>query len=79
MKKVYRDWLHKNWFYGDITSFTSLFTSYGQSSNPIVIIAFHLTQYAEQKTQEELLEEAIPLARQFQKVSTLSSWVKPGW
>ena len=79
MKKVYRDWLHKNWFYGDITSFTSLFTSYGQSSNPIVRIAFHLTQYAEQKTQEELLEEAVPLAKQFQKISTLSSWVKPGW
>jgi len=47
MKVVYRDWLHKNWFHGDITSVTSLFTSYGQSGNPIVKIAFHLTQYAE--------------------------------
>jgi hypothetical protein len=47
MKVVYRDWLHKNWFHGDINAVTSLFTSYGQSGNPIVKIAFHLTQYAE--------------------------------
>lgn len=79
MKIVYRDWLHKNWFYGDMNAFTSLFTSYGQSGNPIVSIAFHLTQYAEQKTQEELLAKATPLLKKFQSVNTLGSWVKPGW
>ena len=79
MKKVYRDWLHKNWFHGDINSFTALFTSYGQSGNPIVKVAFHLTQYAEQKTQEELLATATPLLKSFQRVNTLGSWTNPGW
>ena len=79
MKVVYRDWLHKNWFHGDITSVTSLFTSYGQSGNPIVKIAFHLTQYAEQKTQEEMLAACVPILERFQKVNSLESWTKPGW
>ena len=79
MKVVYQDWLHKNWFHGDITSITSLFTSYGQSGNPIIRIAFHLTQCAEQKTQEEMLATCVPILEKFQKVNSLSSWVKPGW
>lgn len=79
MKVVYRDWLHKNWFHGDINAVTSLFTSYGQSGNPIVKIAFHLTQYAEQKTQEEMLAACVPVLEKFQKVNSAASWVKPGW
>ena len=36
MKKVAKDWLHKNLMYGDITAVTSYVYNYSNSSNPII-------------------------------------------
>jgi hypothetical protein len=36
MKKVAKDWLHKNLMYGDITAVTSYVYNYSHSSNPII-------------------------------------------
>lgn len=54
MKKVAKDWLHKNIMYGDISSVTSYIYNNSFSSNPIIKQAFHLIQHAETKTLEEI-------------------------
>jgi uncharacterized protein YpbB len=36
MKKVAKDWLHKNMMYGDINAVTSYLYNYSYSSNPII-------------------------------------------
>jgi hypothetical protein len=42
MKRVAKDWLHKNMMYGDINATTSYIYNYSYSSNPIIKQAFHL-------------------------------------
>jgi len=47
MKKVAKDWLHKNMMYGDVNAVASYVYNYSYSSNPIIKQAFHLIQHAE--------------------------------
>lgn len=79
MKKVAKDWLHKNLMYGDITAVTSYVYNYSNSSNPIIKQAFHLIQQAEQKTQEEIHHIAPKIMRAYQKANRGLRSVTPGW
>ena len=79
MKKVAKDWLHKNLMYGDITAVTSYVYNYSNSSNPIIKQAFHLIQTAEQKTLEEVHGIAPKLMRAYQKANSGARSFTPGW
>ena len=79
MKKVAKDWLHKNLMYGDINVVTSYVYNYSNSSNPIIKQAFHLIQAAEQKTLEEVHEIAPKLMKAYQKANTGTRSFTPGW
>jgi len=54
MKKVAKDWLHKNIMYGDINSAIKYIYNNSYVENPIIRQAFHLIQEAETKTLEEI-------------------------
>lgn len=79
MKKVAKDWLHKNMMYGDVTAFTSYVYNYSYSSNPIIKQAFHLIQHAEQRTLEEMHHIAPKLMKAYQKANTGARSYTPGW
>jgi hypothetical protein len=79
MKKVAKDWLHKNIMYGDINAVTSYVYNYSNSSNPIIKQAFHLIQYAEQNTFEEMHHIAPKLMKAYQKANSGLRGVTPGW
>lgn len=79
MKKVTKDWLHKNLMYGDITAVTSYVYNYSNSSNPVIKQAFHLIQEAEQKTLEEMHHIAPKLVAAYQKANKGIRTVTPGW
>lgn len=79
MKKVAKDWLHKNLMYGDITAVTSYVYNYSYSSNPIIKQAFHLIQAAEQKTLEEVHGIAPKLMKAYQKANKGARSFTPGW
>lgn len=79
MKKVAKDWLHKNLMYGDITAVTSYVYNYSSSSNPIIKQAFHLIQQAEQKTSEEIHHIAPKLMAAYQKANKGTRSIAPGW
>lgn len=79
MKKVAKDWLHKNLMYGDITAVTSYVYNYSYSSDPIIKQAFHLIQEAEQKTQEEMHHIAPKLIKAYQKANIGIRALNAGW
>lgn len=79
MKKVAKDWLHKNMMYGDITAFTSYLYNYSYSSNPIIKQAFHLIQHAEQQTLEEMHQIAPGLMKAYQLANKGARSFTPGW
>lgn len=79
MKKVAKDWLHKNLMYGDITAATSYVYNYSNSSNPIIKQAFHLIQQAEQRTLEEMHHIAPAIMKAYQKANKGTRSFTPGW
>lgn len=79
MKKVAKDWLHKNLMYGDSGIVTSYIYNYSNSSDPIIKQAFHLIQSAEQKTLEEVHGIAPKLMAAYQKANSGSRSFTPGW
>lgn len=79
MKVVYKDWLHRNMFYGDISAIEKYAGNYGQSTNPIVKLAFHLIQAAQTKTQEEASHEAAKIDILFNKANKLMQKINPAW
>jgi len=54
IKEVYKDWLTKNMFNGDLTKLMAFVGNYGQSNNPIIKMGFHLIQEADTKILEEI-------------------------
>ena len=79
MKKVAKDWLHKNLMYGDINAATSYVYNYSNSSNPIIKQAFHLIQQAEQRTLEEMHHIAPAIMKAYQKANKGDRSFTPGW
>lgn len=79
MKKVAKDWLHKNLMYEDITAATSYIYNYSYSSNPIIKQAFHLIQEAEQKTLEEMHHIAPRIMKAYQRANKGVRSYTPGW
>ena len=79
MKKVAKDWLHKNMMYGDVNAVASYVYNYSYSSNPIIKQAFHLIQHAEQRTLEEMHHIAPKLMKAYQKANTGARSYTPGW
>ncbi len=79
MKKVAKDWLHKNIMYGDISSVTSYIYNNSFSSNPIIKQAFHLIQHAETKTLEEIQPVARRITKAYQKANKLFKSFGPNW
>lgn len=79
MKKVAKDWLHKNIMYGDISSVTSYIYNNSFSSNPIIKQAFHLIQHAETKTLEEIQPVARRITKAYQRANKLFKSFGPNW
>lgn len=79
MKKVAKDWLHKNIMYGDISAVTSYVYNNSFSSNPIIKQAFHLIQHAETKTLEEVQPIARRITKAYQKANKLFKSFGPNW
>jgi len=79
MKKVAKDWLHKNIMYGDITPVASYLYNNSFSSNPIIKQAFHLIQDAETKTLEEIQPIARRITRAYRRADKLFKKFGPNW
>lgn len=79
MKVVYKDWLYQNSFYGDISVYEKNLANYGQSSNGIIKMAFHLIQMAQTETLKEAEAEAAKLNKLFRKANKLKRKVSPAW
>lgn len=79
MKKVAKDWLHKNMMYGDVNAVASYIYNYSYSSDPIIKQAFHLIQHAEQQTLEEVHHIAPTIMKAYQKANSGSRSFTPGW
>jgi hypothetical protein len=79
MKKVAKDWLHKNMMYGDVNAVASYIYNYSYSSDPIIKQAFHLIQHAEQQTLEEVHHIAPNIMKAYQKANKGSRSWTPGW
>jgi hypothetical protein len=79
MKKVAKDWLHKNIMYGDINTVTSYIYNNSFSSNPIIKQAFHLIQHAETKTLEEVQPIARRITKAFQRANKGLKRFGPNW
>ena len=79
MKKVAKDWLHKNIMYGDISAVTSYIYNNSFSSNPIIKQAFHLIQDAETKTLEEMQPIGRRITKAYRKANKLFKSFGPNW
>ena len=79
MKKVAKDWLHRNVMYGDLNVVSNYIYNYSYSSNPIIKQAFHLIQNAEQMTLEEMHHIAPKLIKAYQKANSGARSFTPGW
>ncbi len=79
MKVVYKDWLYQNSFYGDISGYEKYLANYGQSSNGIIKMAFHLIQVSQTQTLEEAEAEATKLNKLFKKANKLKRKISPAW
>ena len=79
MKVVYKDWLYQNSFYGDISVYEKNLANYGQSSNGIIKMAFHLIQMAQTETLKEAEAEAAKLNKLFRKANKLKRKISPAW
>lgn len=79
MKKVAKDWLHKNIMYGDINAVTSYIYNNSFSSNPIIKQAFHLIQDAETKTLEEMQPIGRRITKAYRKANKLFKSFGPNW
>ena len=78
MKTVYKDWLHTNLYYGDISAASSLLVNYGQNNNPIVRLAFHMIQRAESKIQFESQPISVKITKQYQRAQK-EHYLQPDW
>lgn len=79
LKIVYKDWLYQNSFYGDISWFEKFFVNNGQSSNPVIKMAFNLIEAAQTETLEEAEAEATKLNKLFKKANKLKRKISPAW
>ena len=79
LKIVYKDWLYQNSFYGDISKFEKFVVNYGQSSNPVIKMAFNLIEAAQTETLEEAEAEAAKLNKLFRKANKLKRKISPAW
>lgn len=78
MKVVYKDWLHENLYYGDISTLSSWLINYGQTNNPIIRLAFHMIQRAESKIQFETEPIAVKITKQFKRAEK-EHLLNPDW
>lgn len=78
MKTVYKDWLHTNLYYGDISTASSLLVNYGQNNNPIIRLAFHMIQRAESKIQFESQPISVKITKQYQRAQK-EHYLQPDW
>ena len=67
MKIVYKDWLHRNLYYGDINLAQKLAANYGRHQNGIVKMAFTLIGEANTKTQLRSYNEAVEIDKAFSR------------
>lgn len=79
MKEVAKDYLHKNQMHGDVDDVTAWMFNYGQVPHPIIKQAFHLIQYAETMTLQELHPEATKLSQLYRKYDSITKNLHPNW